>query len=138
MKDIFQTFSNAVSPYLLYIKIVVIISLIIGSYFKGVHDERASWQLKEKDIQVKTAIVKEKRATVTAKSAAKSAQNRKKIQDQTRLDNINAYLSKKDVDSCVIPDGFIRLHNESAEGRVSNTAGESDGETEREPGEITK
>lgn len=137
MKGLIKIFSDFVSEYLFYIKLVAIALLVVGAYFKGVNDERSVWLLKEEKTKVATIEKKEKRTEVTAKSAAKSSINRKKVEQQSRLEDINVYLSKKDVASCTIPDGFVRLHNESAEGRVSNAPSEPNGSTEERVTEAT-
>lgn len=105
---------------------ICLIALATSVYLKGGQDENSRWVAKQAEYQKEIAELRTKRQEITSKYSKKHAENRELIQENLRLKDINEYLSKEDVDGCVIPPGFVRLHNESAEGKLSGATGKLD------------
>lgn len=113
--------------YRFIIQIICLIVIVTAVYLKGSKDERVGWELKEEKLKTQIATTDKERSQITARAAAMAAKNSRLVVENGTLRNINDYLSKQDIDGCVIPDGFVRLHNESAKGKLSGSTGESNG-----------
>lgn len=115
------------------VQVVCMVLLVASVYLKGAKDERVEWERKHLEDQAKIANINKQRSDISTKAAVEAAKNRELIIENATLRNINVYLSQQDIDGCVIPSGFVRLHNESAEGKLSNASIKPNGEGARKP-----
>lgn len=102
---------------------IAILALCTSVYLKGGADEKASHDKKTAELQLKVEKLNKERTKITSKSAAEHDKNRRLILENGKLKDINEYLSTQEVAGCTIPDGFIRLHNESAGGKLDGISG---------------
>lgn len=114
---------------------ICLVTLVSSVYLKGSQDEKNQWLIKDAENQKIIAQDKKKRQEITNKYSKQHALNRQLIEENLRLKDINEYLSKEEIDGCVIPPGFVRLHNESAEGNLSGATGKSNGRATEVPRE---
>jgi hypothetical protein len=101
--------------------IVCLLVALSAIYLKGGNDERVKRDLIEEKAKTEVALLQKQQEEITAKYNAIAARNRELIKENGRLKNVNIYVSQEDDDKCVLPPGFIRLHNEAASGKLSNT-----------------
>lgn len=114
--------SNLVFPaaWRTVILIVGMLLVIFSIYLKGAKDERASWELKEAKLQAQIKEKETERANISTQMAVLAAKNRELILKKGTIQNVETYISSADNAGCTVPTGFIRLHNDSARGTVSN------------------
>lgn len=112
--------------YRIYIQLILVTFLIINAYMAGSNAETIKWEHKEALLKVQIEKLNTDRITLTNKANLQAAKNKQLIQENNRIKDINVYLSHQDIASCLIPPGFIRLHNDSARNKVSGTAGTAD------------
>lgn len=108
------------TTYRVVIMAVAVLALCTSVYLKGGLDQKLILDKEIAELKVKVAALDKERIKITAKAAASHDTNRRLILENGKLKDLNAYLTDKEVNMCVIPNGFIRLHNESATGKLSN------------------
>jgi hypothetical protein len=114
--------SNVIFP-VAWRTIVLIIGMLIvvfSIYLKGGKDERLTWELEKSQMETKIKARETERAKISTELAVLAAKNRELILKKGTIQNVETYISSSDNAGCVVPSGFVRLHNDSARGLVSN------------------
>lgn len=111
-----------VVSYRMPMMLICLFLALSSIYLKGGEDQRLRSEVKEKEEQAKVAVLEKKQAELTSSIASISAANRALVLENGRLKNVNQYISQSEENACNIGPGFVRLHNESAEGKLSNAA----------------
>lgn len=102
--------------------LLICLFLAISSiYLKGGSDQRLKTEVKESKEQTKIAELEKAQSELTAKIAAAAATNRALVLENGRLRDVKQYIPDSEESACNIGPGFVRLHNESAQGKLSNT-----------------
>ena len=107
----------ALWPYQLGFKIGGILLLVLGVYFRGGLAVETEWR-------ERVAIVEARLAAAEKASAAANSQIDTRVQKQVtsirqRMTYVKQYVDREVVrynDQCVIPEPFIKAHNDAAEG----------------------
>lgn len=123
------------SYWLTIIKVFLLAALVGGAYYKGYQDGSAEGKLMKAQaenmikeinnitLQNNVQVEKNKveRAEITNKIVSKSVENQKKIKQKLKVRKINDYVTEKSNTDCIIPIGFVRLHDGSATGDLSGS-----------------
>lgn len=98
------------------VQIASAIALMAGLFMSGAIHEKAAWELRVKEMELKMAEVKSQSAEANTKIVEKTITQRQIIKQ--RGDDIVRYIDREVVkydQQCVIPKEFIEAHNKSAE-----------------------
>lgn len=114
--------SNLIFPaaWRTVVLIVGMLIVIFSIYLKGSKDERAKWELDKTKLELAAKAKETERANINTQMAVLAAKNRELILKKGTIQNVETYITAADNSGCVVPTGFIRLHNDSAIGTVSN------------------
>lgn len=99
--------------------------LCFGMFGQGMIAERSVWETKVHEMEVKILELEKESKEVTIKTITKYI-DRIKIITEKGDDietKVTIYVPKDTDDNCVVNNGFVMLHDESAETGVSNTTG---------------
>lgn len=102
------------------------LTLCASVYLKGGADEKIKYEKRISDQAAEIAKLNTKRSKVTTKSASNHDVNRRLVEENGRLKDINEYLTNQEINTCELPDNFIRLHDDSATGKLSGARRKSD------------
>lgn len=109
-----------ISPYLTYIKIAAVVLILAGDWYFGYHYRALGEQaaIAKAEAQAIEKVKAEDKITHDADLAA--AQHQVEIQKVTNtvIRKVPVYITRKAVAACVIPRGFVELHNSSANGNA--------------------
>lgn len=117
------------TTYRIPVIIIAILCLSLSVYLKGGQDERvksdekiAKINLDSEKLKVEIEKLNTERNKISKTAASRHDLNRRLIQENGKLKNINEYLNNQEINSCTIPPGLIRLHNESAKGKLKGAS----------------
>lgn len=119
------------NPWIILGVVFVIIGAAISGYFKGRHDEHAAVVAIQLEQQKAATVEVAKRADITETVAEKAEEKAVEIRTVTKtiIRKVPEYVTREVVRECVVPRGFIRLLNDSADGvaTVPGSSGGADG-----------
>lgn len=104
------------SNYVRLGKIISVILLASGVYFEGGYSNEMQWRERVREMEAKVAKAEQESKEANAALENKSKEKVKIIREKSVV--VKQYIDRevKKYDSqCVIPDAFIRAHNDSAE-----------------------
>lgn len=108
-------------PYSSVVRVVGIIMILAGVYFKGSYYTELKWQSKVAETQQKIALMEQKAAEINLELAKKTAEKDKVIRIKGNV--IYRYIDKeiikdkeviKFVEQCPVPAKILELHNAAA------------------------
>jgi hypothetical protein len=111
----FFTFLPFVSQYTTPIRIVSAILLVVGIWFEGGISNEAKWQARVTELQLKVAEAEKQSAKQNTVIVEKIVTKTQIIKEKG--DNVIKYIDRELVkydNQCVIPDEFVKAHNDAA------------------------
>lgn len=109
-------FVSVIKQYIIPIRIISIVLLTFGLFMEGALIDNQTWQLRVKDVEAKMAKAEAESAQANTKIVEKVAQKVAKQHEKTLIvkQYIDREVTKYD-SQCVIPQEFIKAHNDAAE-----------------------
>ena len=104
-------------PYQLAFKLGGIALLVLGVYFRGGLAVETEWRERVAAVEAKLAIAE--KASAEANAQIDTRVQKQVISIRQRMTYVKQYVDREVVrynDQCVIPEPFIRAHNDAAEG----------------------
>ena len=119
------TFLSAFIP-LLYrapIQIISISLLVFGIYMSGAISNQAEWKAKVAALQVEVAKKETISATITTDVITKYVDRIKIVKEKGNviIKEVPTYITKTDDSKCVVPNGFVVLHDSASRNEVPDT-----------------
>jgi hypothetical protein len=111
----FFTFLPFVSQYTTPIRIVSVILLVVGIWFEGGISNEAKWQARVTELQMKVAEAEKQSAKQNTVIVEKIVTKTQVIKEKG--ENVIKYIDRELVkydNQCVIPDEFVKAHNDAA------------------------
>ena len=109
--------------YKLPIQLICIGLIVLSTFLTGAKEERKTWELKVSKFQSEISELKAERTKITSKVNTEIARSRELIKENSRLRNAKNYITPEENSACVIPDSFIKLHNDAVDNsKGSNNA----------------
>lgn len=112
----FLRFIPALAPYYTLGQIVSAVLLVAGVYFRGGMAAEDTWRERVREMEQKVAAAEVAAKQANDKLAAKSEERVKIIRQRGEL--VRQYIDREVVkydSQCVIPQEFVRAHNDAAE-----------------------
>jgi hypothetical protein len=103
--------------YQLGLKLVGIALLVLGVYFRGGLAVETEWR--ERVAAVEARLAEAEKASAQANTQIDTRSQKKTTEIRQRMTYVRQYVDREVVrynDQCVIPEPFIRAHNDAAEG----------------------
>ena len=103
--------------YQLPFKIAGVALLVLGVYFRGGYAVEQQWRERVAEVEAKLKIAEEQSAKANTEIENKTQQAVTKVRQRTTY--VRQYVDREVVkynNQCVIPEPFIRAHNDAAEG----------------------
>ena len=113
--------------YRLPAQIIAVIIIAVTLFLTGANQEKTKWEKAVAEEVARVQKLEKERTVLTGKINTTLARNRALIKENGRLKDINGFISNEENNNCIIPPGFISLHNLSAENRVSGSSGAGNG-----------
>lgn len=104
------------APYYQALRAISVIFLVGGIYLEGGYSAEMQWRERVREMEARVAAAEAESLAANARLEKKSAEKIKVIQGRQVV--VKQYIDrevKKYDNQCVIPDAFIRAHNDSAE-----------------------
>ena len=104
------------APYYQALRAISVIFLVGGIYLEGGYSAEMQWRERVREMEARVAAAEAESLVANARLEKKSAEKIKVIQGRQVV--VKQYIDrevKKYDNQCVIPDAFIRAHNDSAE-----------------------
>ena len=105
-----------IKQYIIPIRVISIILVVFGLFLEGALLDNQTWQLRVKEVEAKLAIAEAESAKATNKITEKSNIQNNKQKEKTVI--VKQYIDrevKRYDNQCVIPNEFVKAHNDSAE-----------------------
>ena len=105
-----------IKQYIIPIRVISIILVVFGLFLEGALFDNQTWQLRVKEVEAKLAIAEAESAKANNKITEKSNNQNNKQKEKTVI--VKQYIDrevKRYDNQCVIPNEFIKAHNDSAE-----------------------
>lgn len=118
--------------YRLIVQNLAIAGLVVFAFYQGMSEERTKWEIRNAKIVEENARIKEESKDITLKYETLTLTHEALITQKGKVKYVTKYITKEDDNKCVIPPGFIRLHNDSVKGVVSESAPSDNGSTGKE------
>jgi hypothetical protein len=105
-----------IKQYIIPIRVISIILVVFGLFLEGALFDNQTWQLRVKEVEAKLAIAEAESAKANNKITEKSNTQNNKQKEKTVI--VKQYIDrevKRYDNQCVIPNEFVKAHNDSAE-----------------------
>jgi hypothetical protein len=105
-----------IKQYIIPIRVISIILVVFGLFLEGALFDNQTWQLRVKEVEAKLAIAEAESAKANNKITEKSNIQNNKQKEKTLI--VKQYIDrevKRYDNQCVIPNEFVKAHNDSAE-----------------------
>ena len=105
-----------IKQYIIPIRVISIILVVFGLFLEGALFDNQTWQLRVKEVEAKLAIAEAESAKANNKITEKSNNQNNKQKEKTVI--VKQYIDrevKRYDNQCVIPNEFVKAHNDSAE-----------------------
>lgn len=114
-----------ISNYRLPIQVASIIALSFGLYMEGGVSNQERWEAKVAEAKLELAKKETASAEATVKVVTKYVTKVEVVKEKgdTIVKEIPKLISASADDACVIPNGFVLLHNSAAKNEVPDTSG---------------
>jgi len=102
--------------YQLPFKVLGIALLVLGVYFRGGYAVEAEWRERVTQVEAQLAAAEKASADANAQLDTRSQQRVSAIREKNRV--VKQYITREITrydDQCVIPQPFVRAHNDAAE-----------------------
>ena len=118
--------------YRLIVQNLAIALLAVFAYYQGTSQERTAWVIKNNKVIQENLEKESKAKDISLKYESLILQHEALIKQKGKVKYVTKYISKEDDNKCAIPPGFIRLHNDSVKGLVSDSPSGVNGASGRE------
>lgn len=105
-----------IKQYLIPIRVISLITLVLALFLEGALLDNQVWQLRVKEVEAKLAQAEAESAKANSKLAEKSSTKVAKQKEKTLV--VKQYITKevtKYDNQCVIPNEFVKAHNDATE-----------------------
>ena len=104
------------APHIKAAQIISVLVLLSGVYFKGGYSSEMAWRERVREMEARVAQAEAESKVANAKLEKKSAEKVRVIQGRQVVvkQYIDREVTKYD-NQCVIPEAFVKAHNQSAE-----------------------
>jgi len=105
-----------IKQYIIPIRVISIILVVFGLFLEGALFDNQTWILRVKEVEAKLAIAEAESAKANNKITEKSNTQNNKQKEKTVI--VKQYIDrevKRYDNQCVIPNEFVKAHNDSAE-----------------------
>jgi len=105
-----------IKQYIIPIRVISIILVVFGLFLEGALFDNQTWILRVKEVEAKLAIAEAESAKANNKITEKSNNQNNKQKEKTVI--VKQYIDrevKRYDNQCVIPNEFVKAHNDSAE-----------------------
>lgn len=115
-------------PYRLLALALLAVALIGFGWVKGAGHVQSEWDAANTRQALQVSVVKQRQAEATVQVVTKYVDRVKIVRETgaTIVKEVPVYVSPEADAACVLPRGFVRLHDAAAAGRVPEPAGGSD------------
>ena len=115
-------------PYRLLALALLAVALVVFGWVKGVGHVQAEWDAANTRQAQQVSVVKQRQAEATVQVVTKYVDRVKIVRETgaTIVKEVPVYVSPEADAACVLPRGFVRLHDAAAAGRVPESAGGAD------------
>lgn len=115
-------------PYRIPAGAVLALALFAGGFVAGARVTGDHWQKKVAEAERRAAAIEQKQATATATVVTKYVDRVQtvRVAGETIVKEIPVYVTPEADAACVLPRGFVRLHDAAAAGRVPAPPGTAD------------
>lgn len=106
----------ALSPHVRIAQIISVAVLLSGVYFRGGYSSEMAWRERVREVEEKLALAEKQSQAATEQLEKKSQQKVRVIQGRQVV--VKQYIDREVTrydSQCVIPQPFIRAHNDAAE-----------------------
>lgn len=116
------------TPYMLLALIALVVSAMGFGYVKGARHVQDQWDSAVVKDQLTTARIRQRQAAAPVKVVTKYVDRIKVVHEtgETIVKEVPVYVSKESDAACIINRGFVRLHDNSASGRLPDAPGATD------------
>jgi hypothetical protein len=106
-----------IKQYLIPIRTISIVLLVVGTYLEGGLADNQVWQNRVKEVEAKLAKAEAESAKANTDLVQKADSKTAKVKEKTLVvkQYIDREVTKYDK-TCIIPQPFIKAHNDAAEG----------------------
>lgn len=113
------------SVYDVPLKGISIISLMFGIYAQGAISEHDAYKVEIEQAKAKIAQIEAKGAEKTVEIVTKYVDRVQVIKEKgsTIYEKIPTYITQKSDDRCIVPNGFVVLHDSAAKNEIPGTTG---------------
>lgn len=111
--------------YKICIQVGSAVALAISPFFLGSISTEERWQLEVLKQKAEISRIEAESQKVTTEVVTKYLEKKIYIKEKGNeiIKKIPVYITQKSDNNCVIPNGFVRLHNDAAENKVSDPTG---------------
>ena len=104
------------------------VTLVAFGWVKGATHVQAEWDFQVSKQAVQVAMVKGRQAEATVRVVTQYVDRVKVLREtgETIIKEVPVYVPIEADAACVVPGGFVRLHNAAAAGRIPDAAGVAD------------
>ena len=115
-------------PYRLLALALLAVALVGFGWVKGAGHVQAEWDAANTKQALQVSVVKQRQAEATVQVVTQYVDRVKIVRETgaTIVKEVPVYVSPEADAACVLPRGFVRLHDTAAAGRISEPAGGSD------------
>lgn len=115
-------------PYRLLALAALGVALVGFGWIKGVSHVQAKWDAAIQQQTLQVAAVRERQAQATVKVVTQFVDRVRVVREkgETIIKEVPVYVSAQADAACLVPRGFVRLHDAAAQGVVPEPAGNSD------------
>jgi hypothetical protein len=120
-------------PYSSLLRIVGIVLLVVGVYFRGGYGVEMEWRAKVEEIKLEIAKKEKESAEVSQKVVTKYVETVKVVKEKgdVIIKEIPTFITKSDDDKCAVPNGFVSVHDAAAKNEIPETTrGTNEGTSE--------
>lgn len=125
----FSTLAMAVPwPYRLLALVLLSVAMMGFGYIKGASHEAAKWEAAQAEAARKAAAIQVRQAEATFKVVTQYVDRVKVVREKGAdiIKDVPAYVTHEADAACVLPRGFVRLHDAAAANEIPSPAGSAD------------
>lgn len=119
----FFDFIPFVRTYTFPLKVVAILVLVFGVYMEGGITNQDKWEAKVAEVKLEAAQKETAAAETTVKVVTKYVKQIQVVKEtgDVIIKEIPTYITKVDDSKCVVPNGFVLLHDSASRNEVPDT-----------------
>lgn len=110
-------------PYSSLLRIVGIVLLVVGVYFRGGYGVEMEWRAKVEEMKLEIAKKEKESAEVSEKVVTKYVERVTVVKEKGDeiIKEIPKLISQSDDAKCAVPNGFVSVHDAAAKNEVPDT-----------------